>query len=203
MVDRPLSEIKPKTPKIEELEDILNNDKDLVLFFLTWLKNGQNGTRAYLELHPKVNEHSARVLASRTLARVNIKAIMEMYDVGPEEYFLKLKEGLNATKVISARVIVKKGAPTNISQEGDLPDANSRTDDFVEVPDYAVRKQYHDKVGKLLEIEKDSNPIPLSDGNQFNQFNFYSFKPEERDKFNKTFDEWFEERYGPKKIEGE
>lgn len=40
-------------PTHEQLEEIIGN-KELVLFFLAWLKNKRNATKAYLELHPDV-----------------------------------------------------------------------------------------------------------------------------------------------------
>ncbi len=143
-------------PKLDELEEILDNDKNLVLFFLAWLKNGQNATKAYRELHPNVTYESAMVMGSNSLRKIKIPVIMETYGLDLNEYFKKLKEGLEATKVVSARIILKKGSNELSNQE-----ANSRTDDFIEVPDYAVRKQYHDKVGKLLGIEKDKEGLGI------------------------------------------
>ena|SRR3990167_2394884 len=59
----------------------------------------------------------------------------------------------------------------------------------------------------IIHAIKKVNPKKWGDqpvtSQQFNQFNFYSFKEEEKEQFNQTFDKWFEERYGPKKIEGE
>ena len=37
--------------KVKELAKVFNNDLDLVLFFLTWIKNGQNATKAYFLSH--------------------------------------------------------------------------------------------------------------------------------------------------------
>ncbi len=66
----------------------------------------------------------------------------------------KLNEGLEANKQLAARVIFKKEAPTSQSA-GELPLANSQTDDFIEVPDMAVRHKYMETAlkvkGKLVE----------------------------------------------------
>lgn len=181
-----------KDHKIKELQKILNDDMDLVSFFLVWMRNGHNSTQAYLTLHPNVTYESATVLGSRRLAKVSIPAIMETYGIGFEKYFTKLEEGLEATKVVSARIIMKKGDES--SKEGDLPEATSRTDDFVEVPDFAVRKQYHDKQGRLLEIEKDPRSL-IQVNTQVNQATYYDFAPDQKREFNQVFDEWFEEKY--------
>lgn len=122
-------------PDIKELEKAFNGDLDLVLFFLSWVKNGRNASKAYLELNPHVDPHSARVLGSRVLAKVSIQAILETYGTGAEEYFTQLKDGLSATK----------------------------WNDFTgeKEPDHKVRKDYHDKLGKLLGIEKEGNQTNL------------------------------------------
>ena len=122
---------------------------------------------------------------------------METYGMGTEKYFTKLDEGLEATKVVSARIIMKKDDTG--SKDGDLPDATSRTDDFVEVPDFAIRKQYHDKQGKLLELEKDPRSL-IQVNTQVNQTTYYDFSPNQREEFNKTFDEYLEEKYGTAKT---
>ncbi len=53
----------------------------------------------------------------------------------------KISEGLEANKQLAARVIFRKDAPTSQSA-GELPLASSTTDDFIEVPDFAVRHKY-------------------------------------------------------------
>ena len=78
-------------PNIKELEKAFDGDLDLVLFFLSWVKNGRNATKAYLELNPSVDPASARVLGSRQLAKVNKQAILETYGLGLEEYMEQIK----------------------------------------------------------------------------------------------------------------
>lgn len=60
----------------------------------------------------------------------------------------KIREGLDANKQLAARVIFRKDAPTSQSA-GELPLANSTTDDFIEVPDYAVRHKYVETAVKV------------------------------------------------------
>jgi GrpB-like predicted nucleotidyltransferase (UPF0157 family) len=87
-------------PTLKALEKVFD-DKDLLLFFIAWLKNGQNATKAYLELNPNVDEHSARTLGSRRLAKVDISAILSVYGLDADAYFKQLKEGLEANRTIS------------------------------------------------------------------------------------------------------
>ncbi len=148
-----------ESQNIDALKEALGNDLDLVLFYLTWLKNGMNATKAYLELHPNVDEHSARVLGSRSLAKVNKEALLEAYGLDYQRYFKQLDEGLNAMKQLGARIIVKKDSPTSQAQGEELPAANGQTTDFIEVPDHFARKPYHDKLGKLLGIESNAPAV--------------------------------------------
>lgn len=114
---------------IAALEKAFDNDLDLVLFFLSWIKNSRNASKAYLELNPNVDPASARVLGSRQLAKVNITAIMETYGLGIEEYFTQLKAGHEAMK----------------------------WNDFTgeREADHKVRGDYSKRIGKLLGIEKE------------------------------------------------
>lgn len=129
-----------KQPNITELEEILG-DSRTVLFFLSWLKNGQNASAAYRELHPDVTSASARVLGSHALARVNKQGIIEYflatYGIGPHEYFKQLKEGLNA---FSYFTITQKDG-TVIDRSG---------------PDHQTRAIYHKELKKLLGLESES-----------------------------------------------
>ncbi len=120
-----------KDIKIKEIEKALGGDLDLVLFFVSWIKNGRNATEAYLELNPDVERTSAQVLGSKQLAKIDVKAIMKCYDLGVEEYFGQLKDGLGATKW------------------------NDFTGD--REPDHKTREGYHNKLGKLLGFERDGS----------------------------------------------
>ena len=121
-----ISQIKPN---IKELEKAFDGDLDLVLFFITWLKKGLVAKFAYQELHPDVTPESAEVGGSRMLSRVKRDYILAAYGLGPEKYFNQLKEGLEATK----------------------------WNDFTgeREADHKTRKDYHDKLGKLLGIEQE------------------------------------------------
>ena len=121
------------------LEDTLG-DKTLALFFVEWLKNGQNATKAYLTLHPSVDYHSARVLGSRQLAKVNISAILNAHNLGIETYIRQLKEGLSAQMLASSSKAI---------------------------PDYKTRRLYHKALGELLGVEGKETKINIQN-NQYN-----------------------------------
>ena len=133
--------MKTKKTDLEQLEEVFE-DKQTALFFVEWLKNGQNATKAYLALHPNVDYHSARVLGSRQLAKVNISAILNARNLGIETYLQKLKEGLNAVMFI---------------------------DHYIKaVPDHKTRRLYHKALGELLGVEGKETKINI----QNNQYNF-------------------------------
>ena len=119
-----------KEIEIKSLEKAFDGNLDLVLFFVSWVKNGRNATKAYKELNPHVDIASAQVLGSRQLAKIDRFAVMESYGLGLETYFQQIKEGHQATK----------------------------WNDFTgeREPDHATRKGYNDKLGKLLGVEKDT-----------------------------------------------
>lgn len=132
----------PQDIDIKELEKAFDGDLDLFLFFVTWIKNGMDGTKAYEELHPEVTHGSAKVLGSRWLARVNRDVVMAVYGLGPEKYFNQLRDGLEAEK----------------------------RDQFTgEVtPDHKTRLAYHDKLGKLLGLETDAPAVAVQVNNYRN-----------------------------------
>lgn len=114
---------------IEPLKKAFGKDLDLFLFYVTWIKNELNAGKAYKELHPSVDEHSARTLGSRMLTKVDRTIVMQAYDLDIHAYYTQLKDGLHANK-------------TDIT--GDIH------------PDHKTRSIYHDKLGKQLGIETDT-----------------------------------------------
>lgn len=77
----------------------------------------------------------------------------ELQDAGLTTQFMidKFKEWLNAQKVVSAMVINPKGGET------DLEAAGSKTNDFVEVPDYKTQLEAYKEWKKIADQERDSN----------------------------------------------
>ncbi len=120
---------------IKQLQVIFGEDLDLLLFYLAWIKNGLNATRAYKELHPNVTNGSAEVLGSRALGKVSKELIMQAYGLDQQIYFDQLKEGIDATK----------------------------WNDFTgeREADHKTRREYHKTLGKLLGIERDDETPPI------------------------------------------
>jgi hypothetical protein len=123
---------------INDLEEKFGGDKELVIFFLAWLKNGRNATKAYLAINPDVTTESAAVMGSLKLRKIKndigIDVILDVYGLGVDAYINQLKEGLEATKFIDEFGILS-------------------------VADHATRRTYHEVLGKLLGLEKkDEKP---------------------------------------------
>lgn len=121
-------EVVPETT--EQLEE--------ELFLQDWIEAGFNATQAYLNRHPDVTPRSAATLGSALLKKIDIKRVLEARNLGYDRYFRHLDEGLEATKVISA-----------------IGEANGKSTDFVDVPDYKTRRDYHKALGKALGVEVD------------------------------------------------
>jgi len=135
---------KALTTDIAVLEKAFEGDKEMVLFFLSWMKHDRNATAAYLELHPDVTKESAAVMGSLKLRNIKIEIILESYGIGPAKYLEQLKEGLEANRK-RAEVIDrdKKGAPIYA---------------YVDEPDHKIRRKYHESLGKMLGFEKLEQP---------------------------------------------
>jgi hypothetical protein len=115
-------------PSIKALEKVFEGDTDLLLFYLSWLKNGLNAGKAYKELHPEITEGSSDTLGSRMLSKVEKGAVLQAYKLDIQKYFTQLKEGLDATK----------------------------WNDFTgeREADHKTRQAYHDKLGRLIGLEE-------------------------------------------------
>ena len=129
---------KPKKdlqPSIKALEKAFDGNLDLVIFYLTWLKNGLKAGIAYKELHPNVTKRSAETLGSRMLSKVELPMVMQAYGLDQDTYFDQLKQGIEANK----------------------------WNDFTgeREADHRTRKPYHDKLGRLLGIETQSETMGL------------------------------------------
>jgi|SRR6185437_10949027 len=124
-----LTEKQKELSNLQELEVMFGEDTDLLLFYVAWLKNGLDAKAAYKELHPNVTDYSAKTLGSRTLKKVDRSLLLEAYGLDLQKYFTQLAAGLDAKKV------------------------NEFTGEMF--PDHTTRKPYHDKLGKILGIEKD------------------------------------------------
>jgi len=117
-------------------------------FIDEYIGNGGNATEAYMAINPKYDGGNERVLACQFLTKLNITTIELMDMMGMTDAYLqeKLDQGLNATKTISVIPLKPKEAQDN---DTDLPEANSRNLEFVDVDDFAVRHKYLDTAYKL------------------------------------------------------
>ncbi len=117
-------------------------------FIDAYIKNNGNATEAYLALHPKAKRTSAADLGYRMLRKVDISVTELLDKMGVTDAYLndKLNEGLEASKVISVVPIPPR---KNKTGTGDLPDANEKSIDFIDVADFNVRVKYLDMAYKL------------------------------------------------------
>ena len=117
-------------------------------FITALIKHKGNATKAYLAISPKCKRKSAAVSGYRMLRKANI-SVSELLDrMGLTDAYLndRLNEGLEASKVISVVPIPpKKGKQGS----ADLPEANDKSVDFIDVPDFNVRVKYLDMAYKL------------------------------------------------------
>ena len=75
------------------------------IFIEAYLNNGGNATEAFLAINKKVNKNTAGVLGLRMLRKVKISIKDTLDQVGLTDVYLanKLKEGLEATKVVKVK----------------------------------------------------------------------------------------------------
>ncbi len=132
-------------PNTKDLKKIFNGDNELMMFFNEWWKAGRNSTKAYSELHKGEYDLTnpddyavCATLGSRLFKKVDIFQVLVMYGMGPERYFKQLDDGLSAMK----------------------SDMTGQT-----YPDHKTRKDYHDKLGRLLGIETANNVINVQNNN--------------------------------------
>ena len=120
--------------KANRFVELCNGDMELAQFLNEWLNNGKNATEAYKKVHPNVKHESASVLGSKLLGKISPAVIMREFGLTENLYFDQLYAGVNATK----------------------------WNDFTgeREADHKTRKDYHDKMGKLLGIEKNEQQSP-------------------------------------------
>lgn len=124
---------------LEKLEEALGGDRELVLFFLAWIKHKRNATKAYLEINPNVTRESAAVLGGKKVKQIDISVIAESYGLGSDTYFKTLKDGLEANR--------KRMELTDRDENG------RPVYEYFEEPDHMARRKYHEALGNILGIE--------------------------------------------------
>ena len=118
-------------------------------FIKAYIQSGGNATQAYLAVNPDYKGNSAGELGHRLLKKVNLTdtEIMEELGINDAYIYEKIKEGIEATKVVSVIPIKPKEAQEN---NPGLPDADSKSVEFIDVEDYATRHKYIDMILKLI-----------------------------------------------------
>ena len=153
-VQKPKAVSKIFNGDIAILEEALGGNRELILFFICWLKNNRNATKAYMELHPDVSERVAAVLGSRTLTKVDIPIVLEAMGMGTMAYLDQLREGMAAMTQKDGMLINSEGIQKAIT----------------EVPDHKTRRAYHEALGKMLGFEgKDNAKAGIAVQVNFNQ----------------------------------
>ena len=104
----------------------------LIVYFPEF--NLEKDIKDYSEQETK-DYHSARSMGNENLTKLDYQEFMEIAGVTDELLQRKLIEGLDANKVVSAKITSKE--------------ANSQTDDFIDVPDYQTRHKYLETSLKL------------------------------------------------------
>lgn len=122
-------------------------------FLQEYFKSG-NGVQSAMKVYDTKDYASACALASENLTKLKprLEHMMEARGLDLGKLLGVLDEGLASTKVISAAVI-----------GGDPKDADSQTNDFIDVPDYPTRHKYLETAGKWLGLEaKEDKNTPVS-----------------------------------------
>jgi len=130
--------------------------EDLTLKQRKWMKEyieTGNASEAAMRAYDCKDRVVAASIGYENLRKLDYVEFMEAGGVTDKLLQDKLMEGLSATKVVSARVTGK--------------DADSRTDDFIDVEDYPTRHKYMETALKLRQrlierkdITSGGKPLP-------------------------------------------
>ena len=129
-----------------------------------YLRNGLNQHKLAKELGispSAVNQRVNRPIVQKTLQKTIDKCLTRA-GISKSKVYKRLDEQLDATKVISAVVVNKKDRATSLA-DGELFDANEKTNDFIDVPDHQARDKAIDKSLVLMGHLKKFNDKPQGD----------------------------------------
>lgn len=147
----------------EKIKDLtLKQKKFLKVYFETG-----NATKAALAAYETDDPHSASIIGSENLAKLGdvVRYIMNRKGLDVEKLVDTVNGAMEANKVISAQVIVKKDNPTS-QTDGELPPADSKTNDFIEVPDHPTRLKAVEIAERWLGMKQETPNVAI----QFNNF---------------------------------
>jgi hypothetical protein len=117
-----------------------------------WLKKYLeygSARKAAMEVYD-CTEESAGVIGFENLNKLNIVEAMEEAGITTHKLFKVHNEGLEANKIVSA---------LKTKQE-----ASADSDDFIEIPDFAVRHKYLETAYKLKKMLVDRQEVTGADG---------------------------------------
>src|SRR3990167_2664351 len=124
-----------------------------------WLKiylETGNATEAAARVYDVKDRHSASQIGYENLVKLDYSEFMEEAGITDKLLQQKILEGLNATKVVSAIKTSKE--------------ADSQSNDFIDVEDYLTRHKYLETALKLkkrltdrLDVTSGGKPIPILD----------------------------------------
>jgi hypothetical protein len=131
-------------------------EKDMTLKQRKWMKEyikSGNASDAAMKVYNCKNRESAAQIGWENLKKLDYTEFMEECGVTDRMLQDKLTEGLSATKVVSAVITGK--------------DADSRTNDFIDIEDYPTRHKYMETALKLKQrlverkdITSGGKPLP-------------------------------------------
>lgn len=126
-------------------------------FLQEYFKTG-NGVQSAMKIYDTEDYQTAAAIASENLKKLKprINEMMEAKGISVGKLLDVLKDGLDASKVISATIVA-----------GEQKEANSQTNDFIDVPDYPTRHKYLETAGRWLGVEKKDEPTVNVQVNNF------------------------------------
>lgn len=144
-------------------------EKELTMKQRKWLDiylDKGNATEAAMQVYDCQDRESAAQIGYENMRKLDYTDFMEAAGVTDKLLQDKLLEGLDSTKQIGARKIVQ-GARTGHEIK---VDASTDTDDFIDVPDYAIRHKYLETALKLKKRLTDKIDV-TSDGDRIQTIN--------------------------------
>jgi phage terminase small subunit len=115
-----------------------------------------NATEAAAQTYNVSNRDSARAIGHENLAKLSFESYLDKVGLNDDQIAQNIKEATEATKVISATIIA--GSPK---------DANSQTNDFIEVPDWTNRIKANELALKLKDkFPKNEAGVQYKDGDK-------------------------------------
>jgi len=113
--------------------------KEQALFYMLWLKHGRNAKEAYKEFNPQcTSDRSATANGYKMIKKLPkdlvLRSYLQAYGLSEETYFKTMADALTSKQFFN---------PATRQLE----------------TDYKTIKPYHDKLGKLLDLDKEEEKV--------------------------------------------